>query len=184
MNSSPYPIKNDQRPFNWQEPLLEEQTLSFFVKSPHHRFFWQSTVRLKFIIKEFRRRTPDILFCQITTLIKVCVAFVFELQDPLIDRVYKNLSIPNITPSHKFFLSFLIGQRPRLYDRVAITSDWAEKVMLKLNEDNRLPRRYWNKYINTIDIFREINFTKNFVEKFRGIDFTENNRLPRRYWNK
>ena len=80
MNSSPYPIKNDQRPFNWQEPLLEEQTLSFFVKSPHHRFFWQSTVRLKFIIKEFRRRTPDILFRQITTLIKVCVAFVFELQ--------------------------------------------------------------------------------------------------------
>ena len=70
------------------------------------------------------------------------MAFVFELQDPLIDRVYKNLSIPNITPSHKFFLSFLIGQRPRLYDRVAITSDWAEKVMLKLNEDNRLPRRY------------------------------------------
>ena len=44
----------------------------------------------------------------------------------------------------KLYLSFFIGQRPRLYDRVAITSDWAEKVMLKLNEDNdnRLPRRY------------------------------------------
>ena len=60
----------------------------------------------------------------------------------MIDRVYISLSIPNFTTSNKLFLSFFIGQRPRLYDRVAITSDWAEKVMLKLNEDNRLPRRY------------------------------------------
>ena len=27
-----------------------------------------------------------------------------------------------------------VGQRPRLYDRVAVTSDWANKVMLKLND--------------------------------------------------
>ena len=43
-----------------------------------------------------------------------------------------------------------VGQRPRLYDRVAVTSDWARKVMLKLNEANRVPRRYWNKYIYCI----------------------------------
>ena len=35
-----------------------------------------------------------------------------------------------------------VGQRPRLYDRVAVTSEWARKVMLKLNEANRVPRRY------------------------------------------
>lgn len=36
-----------------------------------------------------------------------------------------------------------VGQRPRLYDRVAVNSDWAEKVMLKLNDDTqqRVPRR-------------------------------------------
>lgn len=31
-----------------------------------------------------------------------------------------------------------VGQRPRLYDRVAVTSQWAHKVMLKLND--RMPR--------------------------------------------
>ena len=31
-----------------------------------------------------------------------------------------------------------VGQRPRLYDRVAVTSQWAHKVMLKLND--RVPR--------------------------------------------
>ena len=31
-----------------------------------------------------------------------------------------------------------VGQRPRLYDRVAVTSQWAQKVMLKLND--RVPR--------------------------------------------
>ena len=31
-----------------------------------------------------------------------------------------------------------VGQRPRLYDRVAVTSQWAHKVMLKLND--RIPR--------------------------------------------
>ena len=35
-----------------------------------------------------------------------------------------------------------VGQRPRLYDRVAVTSDWANKVMLKLNDKTkRMPKR-------------------------------------------
>lgn len=35
-----------------------------------------------------------------------------------------------------------VGQRPRIYDRVAVTSEWASKVMLKLNanDDIRVPR--------------------------------------------
>lgn len=40
-----------------------------------------------------------------------------------------------------------VGQRPRLYDRVAVTSDWANKVMLKLNDNTsqRIPRRKQHK---------------------------------------
>ena len=41
-----------------------------------------------------------------------------------------------------------VGQRPRLYDRIAITNDWAQKVMLKLNEASRVPRKYKQKIIN------------------------------------
>ena len=37
-----------------------------------------------------------------------------------------------------------VGQRPRLYDRVAVTSDWANKVMLKLNDKSRTPRQSRN----------------------------------------
>ena len=39
-----------------------------------------------------------------------------------------------------------VGQRPRLYDRVAVTSDWANKVMLKLNDKTkRMPKRQRNR---------------------------------------
>jgi hypothetical protein len=36
-----------------------------------------------------------------------------------------------------------VGQRPRLYDRVAVNSDWAHKAMLKLDQSSsaRVPRR-------------------------------------------
>ena len=35
----------------------------------------------------------DIIFCQITAFIKVCVTFCFSAPYPLIDRFYKNISI-------------------------------------------------------------------------------------------